>query len=129
MKELLLMSALTDYELWEQSELRAVAGGNYFNPTADLVAVGRKLVVPETFEPVRMNIEDRRQSTFYGWELFNILESQLRTEGALFGLYIRGRYDLAPLLTDAADLVTYEAQVQAGTLVLSGYYIVGLRGA
>jgi hypothetical protein len=129
MKELMLMSAMTDYELWKQSELRAVAGGSYFNPTTDLAAVGRELIVPEIFGPVQMNFEDRGESTFYGCELFNVLASQLRAREALFGFYIRGHYDLAPLLTDAADLVTYEAQVQEGTLARAGYYSVGYEAA
>jgi hypothetical protein len=129
MKELVLMNAMTDYELWEHGEQRAVAGGNYFNPTADLIAVGRKLVVPETFETPRMNFEGRGQSTFYGCELFNVLASQLKAEEVMFGLYLRGYYNLAPLLTDATDLVTYEAQVQAGALVRAGYYTIGYEAA
>ena len=43
----LMPEHLADYQLWQESELRAVAGGSYLNPVTDLVNSGRELVVPE----------------------------------------------------------------------------------
>lgn len=51
----LMPEHLADYQLWQQSELRAVAGGSYLNPVTDLVKSGRELVVPEVASSGPMN--------------------------------------------------------------------------
>jgi hypothetical protein len=115
---------LTDYELWRESNFRAFGGGSYFNPVAELVSGGRPLTIPSTFILNRMNCSPSGGATKTAVSWFNELQSQLRGEEIMFGLYRRGKYQLAPLLADAVDLVTYEYQVRRGDLTRIGYYAV-----
>jgi hypothetical protein len=116
-----MIMLLTDFELWQESEIRAVAGGSYFNPTAELASSGRELVV---LNPVitGMNLRSIGRPTFFVSKVFSELISYLALDEAIFGLYLRGRYQLAPLLSDAADLMTYESQVSADIMSCLGYY-------
>jgi hypothetical protein len=114
----------TDYQLWEKSELAAVAGGSYFNPPNDLVTSGREIIVSELASSASMNIIAGDEATYYATELFEVLTSYLHPDESLFGLYRRGTYLVAPLLMNAVDLVTYEVQIQSGGLTRSGYYAV-----
>jgi hypothetical protein len=114
----------SDYDLWQQSEFRALAGGSYFNPTAELISVGRRLIAPDTLDHHSMNITNTGERTFLISELFNVLASQLRPEELMFGLYDRVSHQLAPLLTNAIDLMAYECQVTVGYLACICYYAV-----
>jgi hypothetical protein len=115
---------LTDYELWQESNFRAFGGGSYFNPVAELVSDGRPLTIPNILIRQRMNCSPSGEATKAASSCFSELRSQLRTEETMFGVYRRGKYQLAPLLADAIDLVTYEYQVKLGDLTRVGYYAV-----
>jgi len=114
----------SDYDLWQQSEFRALAGGSYFNPTAELISIGRRLITPGALDSHSINIRNTGGRTFSISELFKVLASQLRPEETMFGLYDRFSHQLAPLLTNAIDLMAYECQVTVGHLVCIGYYAV-----
>ena len=115
---------LTDYQLWEMSELAAVAGGSYFNPAADLAKSAREIVVPDLILANAMNFSATGKATRHAAKLFEVLASNLKSDESLFGLYLRGTYLLAPYLPNPESLVTYEAQAQDGILKRRGYYAV-----
>lgn len=115
---------ITDYQLWEKSELAAVAGGGYFNPAVDLMTSGREIIVPELVYSAPMNFTPDGEATHFVTELFQILTSYLHPDESLFGFYRRGNHLLVPFLPHAISLATYEAQVQSGDLTRSGYYAV-----
>lgn len=119
-----MANLLNDYELWQRSEFRALAGGSYFNPTKELMSVGRCLVAPDMLDPYTVNIGYDGGPTFAVSKLFSALASQLRPEETMFGLYGRASHQLAPLLTNAIDLMAYECQVRLGDLTCVGYYAV-----
>ena len=91
-----MANLLSDYELWQRSEFRAFAGGSYFNPTAELMSVGRRLVSPDMSDSYPMNIENTSGPTYAVSELFTALASQVRPEETMFGLYGRASYQLDP---------------------------------
>jgi len=121
---MLMDKLLTDHELWQQSNFRTFGGGSYFNPVAELVSGGRPLTIPNVSILQLMNCSPSGEATIAASSCFQELRSHLRNEEIMFGLYRRGKYQLAPLLADAVDLVTYEYQVKLGDLTRIGWYAV-----
>lgn len=112
----------TDFEIVSSATGRIDGGGGYYNPTADLSTVGRKITIDVgLYDLADMNVSENHQPTFVINKMFRALTKLVPDDQLLFGIYSHDSYRIAPYLYDEERLAEFEHQVATGSLSRCAY--------
>jgi hypothetical protein len=113
----------SDHSPWRASEMRSNGGGTYYNPPGDVYPKGRSISLIDGTDQDLIEVRaDAAAHTYSTSRLFRLLSAYVADDEVLIGLYSTGSFELASVISDAVDLIAYEAQVQNGSLTRSGYF-------
>ncbi len=115
----------SDYEIMLSAENRVYVGGDYYNPVSELKSTAQVIAVAESVANVRgLNLTGDGEPTHKISLLFRELNRSLGHSQVLFGLYDRGKYEMAPYISDEERLFNFEEQVADGMIGRIAYLAV-----
>jgi hypothetical protein len=120
------MSPRPDWQILKASLDAAYVGGGYYNPVGEFITRARKLRSKRLEELCQgasvMAVNESPDLTFVVASLYEEISSLLRTDERNFGVYARGPYRFAVLITGEERLIDFEVQVNSGSFSRVGFF-------